>query len=253
MNQTSEFDGRVIVITGAAGDIGRLACSAFLSAGAEVVGIDRDPEGGERLGAEVHAVGARLQYFAVDLGEPRAIEATASRVRERYGRVDVLVNNAGILGMSPILETSVEEWDRMQHVNMRSVFLMTRYIAPLLGEASAIVNVSSIAALRTSANTAAYSVSKAGVVTFTKVAAAELAPRTRVNVVCPGPLDTQMPRNFLKDHPFKDQINAAMKDATLLKRFGQPAEIVALLLFLASSKASYITGAVFAADGGFAL
>jgi NAD(P)-dependent dehydrogenase (short-subunit alcohol dehydrogenase family) len=167
--------------------------------------------------------------------------------------VDVLINNAGILGMSSILETSVEEWDRIQHVNVRSVFLMTRYFSPLFGEASAVVNVSSTAALRASANTAAYSVSKAGVVTFTKVAAAELAPRTRVNVVCPGPLDTQMPKNFLENHPFKDQINAAMKDATLLKRFGQPAEIVALLLFLASGKASYITGAVFAADGGFAL
>jgi NAD(P)-dependent dehydrogenase (short-subunit alcohol dehydrogenase family) len=253
MTQTGEFDGRIIVITGAAGDIGRLACAAFLSAGAQVIGIDRDPEGGERLRAHVQAFGARFQYCVVDLAEPAEIETLAATVRDRQGRVDVLINNAGILGMSPILETTVEEWDRMQQVNMRSVFLMTRYFAPLLGEASAIVNVSSTAALRASANSAAYSVSKAGVVTFTKVAAAELAPRTRVNVVCPGPLDTQMPKNFLENHPFKDQINAAMKDATLLKRFGQPAEIVALLLFLASAKASYMTGAVFAADGGFAL
>ena len=253
MTDIGMFADQLVIISGAAGGIGKLACEAFLDGGAKVIGLDRDRTQGALLEESLARNPGRFVFYGVDVSKPEQILAFANQVRQDAQKVDVLVNNAGVLGMAPILRTSIEEWDRIQAINLRSVFLMTQSIAPLLSGSSVILNVSSTAALRPSANSAAYSVSKAGVITFSKIAAAEFAPRTRVNAICPGPLDTQMPRNFLKDHPHKDEITNSMIDSTLLKRFGKPEEIVDLLLFLASKKAAYITGAVFAADGGFAL
>ena len=253
MSDTEGLADELVIISGAAGGIGKLACEAFLDAGAKVIGIDRDQGQGALLQHSLARNSERFAYYRVDVSKPEQILGFAEQIRQGAQQVSVLVNNAGVLGMASILDTSVEEWDRLQAINLRSVFLMTQAIAPLLSDSSVILNVSSTAALRPRANSAAYSVSKAGVITFSKIAAAEFAPRTRVNAICPGPLDTQMPRNFLKDHPHKDEITNSMIDSTLLKRFGKPEEIVHLLLFLASKKAAYITGAVFAADGGFAL
>ena len=245
-----EFADYHIVLSGAAGGIGKVACEAFLRSGARVIGTDR-VEAQDGLAPLIRGYPGRFAFYGMDVSIPEQVAAFADHVRQSLQKVDVLINNAGVLAMSPILNTSIEEWDRVQAINLRSVFLMTKAIAPLLGDNSAILNVSSTAALRPTANSAAYSVSKAGVITLSKIAAAEFAPRTRVNVICPGPLDTQMPRNFLKDHPLKDQIMQMMTDSTLLKRFGTPQEMVELLMFLAGKRAAYITGAVFAADGGF--
>jgi NAD(P)-dependent dehydrogenase (short-subunit alcohol dehydrogenase family) len=250
---TEAFKDQVVVISGATGGIGRLACEAFIDAGAQVIGIDRDQAQGRLLLERLGPRAARFTFDTLDVADPGRISDWGEQLRHSPGRVNVLINNAGVLGMSPLLQTSVEEWDRLQAVNLRSVFLMTKAVAPLLAESSVILNMSSAAALHPTANAAAYSVSKAGVITFSKIAAAELAPRTRVNVICPGPLDTQMPRNFLKDHPLKEEIMNAMIGTTLLKRLGKPEEIVDLLMFLASHRAAYITGAVFSADGGFAI
>ncbi|WP_020495749.1 SDR family NAD(P)-dependent oxidoreductase [Sciscionella marina] len=242
----TRFDGKVAVVAGAAGDLGKLLCRALLGEKATVVGIDIDQQGGQRLQDELRQAGEPFTFHRVDIADPEAVASFA----ERCDRVDVLINAAGIISYAPLVETSLEEWDRVLDINLRGAFLTTRALAPLLAEGAAVVNVSSSAALRAGAGWSAYSVSKAGLVALSKVAAAELAPRARVNAVCPGALDTQLPHRLLDGHPDKDAIMTGMAQASMLRRLGEAREVVPLCLFLASDEASLLTGATVAADGG---
>lgn len=242
----TRFDGKVAVVTGAAGDLGQRLCHALLDEKATVIGIDIDAEAGERLRTETQEAGKPFSFECVDVADPGAVTAFAGT----RDHVDILINAAGILSYAPIAETSVEEWDRVLGINLRGAFLFTKTLAPLMGDGAAVVNVSSSAAIRAGAGWSAYSVSKAGLVAFSKVAAAELAPRGRVNVVCPGALNTQMPHRLLDGHPDKDAIMSGMAQASMLQRLGEAREVVPVCLFLASDEASLITGATIAIDGG---
>lgn len=240
------FSGRRAIVSGAAGDVGRLLCRGLAREGARVVGIDIADDAGSALETELRADGMDFSFRPVDVADPVAIIDFAAAQRQ----VDIVVNNAGILGYWPLAQTSLADWDRVLAINLRSAFLLTQSLVPILTDDSVILNMSSSVALRASANTAAYSASKAGLIAFSKVAAAELAPRTRVNAICPGPLDTAMPRRFLHGHPQAEQIMTSMADATMLKRLGQAQEIVDVCLFLASAEARFITGSVLTVDGG---
>lgn len=241
---TPRFDGKVAVVTGAAGDIGGLLCRALLDAGAAVVGVDVDRDRGERLTGYVP--GRAFTFREVDLTDPDAVAAFGRDVQ----RVDVLVNAAGVISYSPIAETGVAEWDRVLNINVRGAFLVTKALGPALRDGGSVVNIASSAALRAGAGWAAYSVSKAGLVALTKVAAAELAPRVRVNVVCPGALDNPMPHRLLDGHPAKEAIFEQMAQASMLGRLGEAREVVPLCLFLAGDEAGLLTGATISADGG---
>jgi NAD(P)-dependent dehydrogenase (short-subunit alcohol dehydrogenase family) len=240
------FKGKMAIVTGAAGDVGRLLCRALAAEGARVTGIDIALEAGAAHERALRAEGLDYSFLAVDVADPAAIAGFAAAQRQ----VDILVNNAGILGYWPLAQTSLADWDRVLAINLRSAFLLTKGVVPVLTDNSVILNMSSSVALRAGTNTAAYSASKAGLIAFSKVAAAELAPRTRVNAVCPGPLDTAMPRRFLHGHPQAEQIMNSMADATMVKRLGEAQEIVHLCLFLASDEARFITGAALTIDGG---
>jgi len=240
------FKGKTAIVSGAAGDVGRLLCRALAAEGARVCGIDIAAEAGAALERALRADGLEFTFRVVDVGDPGAISEFASAQHD----VDIVVNNAGILGYWSLAQTSLADWDRVLAINLRSAFLLTKGIVPALTDNSVILNMSSSVALRAGVNTAAYSASKAGLIAFSKVAAAELAPRTRVNAICPGPLDTAMPRRFLEGHPQAEQIMAAMADATMVKRLGEAEEIVHLCLFLASAEARFITGAALTIDGG---
>ncbi len=240
------FEGKSAIVSGAAGDVGRLLCRALAHEGAHVVGIDIAATSGEELERDLRGVGLNFSFRMVDVADPSAITAFCDTVDS----VDILVNNAGILGYWPLSETSLADWDRVLSINLRSAFLMTKGVRPKLTEGSTILNMSSSVALRASANTAAYSASKAGLIAFSKVAAVELAPRTRVNAICPGPLDTAMPRRFLQGHPHAEEIMRSMGEATMLKRLGEAQEVVQLCLFLASAESGFITGAAMTIDGG---
>lgn len=243
---SERFRDKVVVVTGAAGDVGRLLCAAFLDEGAAVVGLDVDSAQGEQMQADSLRRGRDFTFGLLDVADPEAVAA--------FGRdsspIDVLVNAAGVISYAPIGETGVQEWDRVLGINLRGAFLVTKAAGPLLREGSSVINVSSSAALRAGAGWSAYSVSKAGLVAFTKVAAAELAPRTRVNVVCPGALDTRMPHRLLEGHPAKDTILDGMSQASMLGRLGEAREVAPLCLFLAGDEASLVTGATIAVDGG---
>jgi NAD(P)-dependent dehydrogenase (short-subunit alcohol dehydrogenase family) len=240
------FKGKMAIVSGAAGDVGRLLCRALAAEGARVTGIDIALEAGAAHERTLRAEGLDYSFCAVDVADPTAIEGFAAAQRQ----VDILVNNAGILGYWPLAQTSLADWDRVLAINLRSAFLLTKGVVPVLTDNSVILNMSSSVALRAGANTAAYSASKAGLIAFSKVAAAELAPRTRVNAVCPGPLDTAMPRRFLHGHPQAEQIMNSMADATMVKRLGEAQEIVHFCLFLASDEARFVTGAALTIDGG---
>lgn len=240
------FEHKRAVVTGAAGDVGRLLCQQLCAEGADVLALDLDDERGAELEKSVSDGPGTLTYQHLDITDAEAVHAVCGA----ESSVDILINSAGVLSYSPIAETSVKEWDRVLAVNARGAFLTTQALGHALNEGSAIVNVSSVAAVKAEAGFAAYSASKAGLVALSKVAAIELAPRTRVNVVCPGPLDTQMPRKLLAGHPDADAVMVTMGEANLLKRLGTADEVVPLILLLASDDARLMTGTSVVIDAG---
>lgn len=245
----SRFVGRVAIVTGAAGALGRLLCAALLEEGAQVIGLDLNAEAGAKLETELGLRCDRFKFSALDVGDAEAVSDSGTWA-PGLTSVDVLINAAGIIAYAPIAQTSIDQWDKVFNVNVRGPFLMTKQLGPLMSDGGAVVNVSSMAGLRAGAGWAAYSASKSALIALTKVAAAELAPRVRVNVVCPGALDTEMPHRLLKAHPAKDAVMAGMAEASMLKRLGEASEVVPACLFLASDEASLITGASLPIDGG---
>jgi NAD(P)-dependent dehydrogenase (short-subunit alcohol dehydrogenase family) len=241
------FKGRRVVVSGAAGDVGRILCRSFVAEGGEVLGLDIDAEAGAALAAELGGEGAgSFEFKPLDLTDPTAVESVCAA----ESAVDVIVNNAGILHIRPLAEISVEEWDRVQEVDLRGAFLLTRGLAGALTDGSAIVNISSVGAITATGGYAAYSSAKAGLIALSREAAAEMAPRTRVNTVVPGPLDTAMPHRFLEGHPEKEALLEHLASTVMLKRLGRAEEIPPLCLFMASDEASFMTGSTVVIDGG---
>jgi NAD(P)-dependent dehydrogenase (short-subunit alcohol dehydrogenase family) len=240
-----DFCGKVVIITGAARGIGRAMVKAFVNSGARVVAADRDAEGlletCASLGDWVAAVGADVS----------TVEGARSIVEEavnRFGGVDVCVNNAAVAPHTALLEERVEVWDRVYAVNCRGTFLMTQVAAQaMLKNGGRIINFSSAVAKRGSPGGAAYASSRAAVEAFTRVTSIELAPYgITVNIVSPGLIESQ-------PKPLPEVMAKALKARipTLpLARPGKPEEVVGVVLFLASDASSYINGAVLSVDGG---
>jgi NAD(P)-dependent dehydrogenase (short-subunit alcohol dehydrogenase family) len=243
----------VAVITGALGGQGRIACERFCEEGAAVIGVDVSEDGAKAFESELVGRGFDFAFRQADLGKGDEVRELAAAVEKDKGRVDVLYNNHGIMFATHILEHSEEDWDRVQDVNLKSVFLTTRYLAPLMPEGGSIVNVSSIGGVVVFPFLSAYGAAKAGVAMFTKAVAVDLAPKIRVNAICPGVIDTPMPRAFMAMSPDPDAVWQSFIDNTELGRPGRPEEVVAMAMFLASDEASFITGAVINVDGGWSL
>lgn len=238
------FEGKRAVVTGAAGDVGRLVVEALIAEGADVLGVDRDAVRGAELTQKLAE--EKFEFVELDLTDPEAI----GRVFGAETAVDVLVNAAGAILLRPVVATTVEEWDLQFAINVRSAFLIAQALGEKFTENSAIVSISSLGGIKAEAGFGAYSASKAALIQLTKVLARELAPRTRVNVVAPGGLDTQMPRKMLEGHPQAEEIMASVGSANPLQRIGRPEEIVPMILLLASGEASFISGATVVIDAG---
>ena len=232
------LEGKVAVVTGAAGGIGRVACRRFAEEGATVVGVDVE-----------HADGV----LRCDITSSADVAALADRVRENAGGLDVLFNNAGVILGKPLVETTDEEWARVLDVNLRGAFLTMRALVPLMaGRKGSIVNVSSGLGLVGEAMMSAYCASKGGLVALTKAAAVELAPGIRVNVLCPGVIDTPMPRGVVDSLPGDagEALFRSWESQHLAGRLGRPEEVVDAAVFLASDESSFVTGAVLPVDSG---
>jgi NAD(P)-dependent dehydrogenase (short-subunit alcohol dehydrogenase family) len=250
-----KLDGKNVIITGAAGGQGQAACRLFCQEGGRVLGTDLDEQSGARLAEELRGKGYDFSYVTADLSGSAGCERLADQVRARFDRVDVLYNNHGIILGKPLLETTEQEWDRVHDVDLKSVFLLVRQIAPLMRDrGGSIINVSSVGGLVAFSNMAAYGAAKGGLAMFSKAAAADLAPYgIRVNAICPGVVDTQMPRNFVSGLEAKDDIWKGFEEGHLVGRLGRAEEIVPLALYLASDDSTFMTGAVIPIDGGWSV
>ncbi len=241
---------RTVLITGAAGGIGRAAVHLFADSGWRVIGVDRAP-----FGEEFPQEGMFIQSD-ISIGEN--LESIFEQVHNYSNTLSVLVNNAAVQVTKPVLETSVEEWDAVLASNLRSVFLGVKLAHPLLKAAGggAIVNMSSVHAVATSANIAAYAASKGGLLAFTRALAIEFAPdNIRVNALLPGAVDTPMLRAGMnRGHVSGGDINTRLDNLarkTVNGRIGKPEEIARAIYFLADeNQSSFITGQALIIDGG---
>lgn len=235
---------KVALVTGAARGIGLATTHLFIEQGWQVAMIDRD--GDELATAAAGVTGAAP--FVYDVSQPDQVDAMVAAVLEAYGRIDAVVNNAGVAEFGPIEQTDFAMWRRVMETNLDGVFLVSQACIPALKETKgAFLNIASISGLRASTLRVAYGTSKAAVIQLTKQQAAELGEYgIRANCVCPGPVRTKL---AMAVH--SQEIIDAYHDAIPLNRYGSEREIAEVIVFLCSERASYVTGQVIASDGGF--
>ncbi len=239
---------KVALVTGAARGIGLAVAKRFLAEGWNVALLDIQ---GELVAQAASGLGQpeKVQAITCDVSHPQEVAAALASVAERFGRLDALVNNAGVAVFKPLMETTEEEWARILAVNLTGPFQCTKAAVPVMREhgGGAVVNITSISGLRASTLRTAYGTSKAGLAHLTKQMAVELGGLgIRVNAVAPGPVDTAMAKEV-----HSKEIRADYHDAIPLNRYGLEEELAEAIFFLCSDRASYITGQVLAVDGGF--
>lgn len=253
--------GKIALVAGAGSSgpgwsIGKASCVTLARQGAAIVALDADLAAAEDAAHEVEQAGGSALPVQADVTDPAAMQAAVDAALRRYGRIDVLQANAGIGKVGGPEDITLEEWDRIQQVNVTSLLIATRLLAPLMRDqgGGAIVTVSSVAGIRyTGYPHLAYSVSKAAVIHFARMAAQQYAAdRIRVNTVIPGLIDTpRVARNVARMFDADARAASAARDRQVpLGRMGTPWEVANAVAFLASDEASYITGTELVVDGG---
>ncbi len=250
---TPALIARAAVVTGAASGIGRAIAARLARAGASIAVVDLDERAGAETAAAIEREGGSALFVRADVSRSADCRQAVERVVERFGRLDVLVNNAGIIRRADVTEISEDEWDRVMAVNLKSVFLMSKYAVAVMAKAGggAIVNVSSGWGLKGGPRAVAYCASKGGVVLLTRAMAIDHgAAGIRVNCVCPGDTDTGMLRNEARQLGEDVERFLAESASRPLGRVARPEEIAEAVLYLASDAASFVTGTTLVVDGG---
>jgi NAD(P)-dependent dehydrogenase (short-subunit alcohol dehydrogenase family) len=251
MNQVRfDFSGKVAVVTGAANGIGA-ACARLLAAsGAAVALWDIDAAAAQSLAAELARAGARAAGFACNVARSGEVQTALAATVAAFGRIDVLINNAGIFRAAEFLDIAEADWDAVIDVNLKGAFLVGQAVAREMAKSGggAIVNMSSVNGVTAIASIASYNASKGGIDQLTRVMALSLADRgIRVNAVAPGTIATELAQKAVLGSA---EAAARIMSRTPLRRLGQPDEVAAVCAFLASDAASYMTGEVVYVDGG---
>lgn len=244
--------GKSAIITGATSGMGKAMAERFVQEGAMLILSGRDLEKGKELEQALSENGGKVKFVAGDVGMLEVNEILVKTAIESYGKLDLIVTNAGMLGIGSVTDISIEEWQEAINTNLNSVFYLSRFAIPEMqkqGGGTILVN-SSIAAFKSFPNHAAYCASKAALVALVKEMAVDYGPSIRVNTICPGPVDTPMIWDSAKAFENPETIVQQIAKNTLLKRLGKPEEIASLALFLVSDEASWITGAAYVIDGG---
>jgi len=246
------FTAKTVIVTGATSGIGRAAAEAFARDGASTVLVGRHQKELDEAAAAVRDAGAQAVACRADVTAADAPQRIVDAALQAFGQIDVLVNAAGVIATGTLEQTTDEIWDTMMAVNLRAPFRLMRAAAPhLTARKGAVVNVSSVNGLRSFAGVLAYNVSKAGVDHLTRCAAIEMAPLgVRVNAVNPGVTVTNLHRRSGMGEPQYAAFLERSKETHPLGRPGQPDEIAALILFLASDRAGWMTGETIPIDGG---
>jgi NAD(P)-dependent dehydrogenase (short-subunit alcohol dehydrogenase family) len=244
--------GKVAIITGAASGIGKATAELFAKEGAALLLLDIN-DAGQSIADQINQGGEQARFLHCDVTQPDACQRAVAAAREEFSRLDILFNNAGIIRRADVVGTSEEEWDRVMAVNVKSIFLMSKYAVPVMAASGggSIINTSSGWGLRGGRNAVSYCASKGAVVNMTRAMAIDHGPQNiRVNAICPGDVDTPMLRDEARQvgQPLEDFLaEAAMRP---LQRYARPEEIAHAVLYLASDVASYVTGSALVIDGG---
>ena len=237
----NRFHNKVCIVTGAGSGIGRATAMQLAQEGGWVVVADIDEQGGTETLQQIEAQKGKALFMKCNVGSKEDIKGVVDKTVEAWSKIDVLVNNAAMMTFKKIVDLPVEEWEKLMQVNLRSVFLFTKYVIPYMDE-GAIVNVSSIHAHETTRNVVPYAASKGAMEAFTRGVSQEYpSAKLRVNCVAPGAVDTPM----LWSNP--NVVSGAEKPAGAI---ATPAEIASAICFLASQEARFVNGATLVVDGG---
>ncbi len=247
-----KLQGRVAVITGGTDGIGKAIGITFAKEGAKVMLVGRDEKKGRTALEEVRKFG-ETAYFRGDVSDSSHVRRIVDEVIQKYGRIDILINNAAVCPPGNVVTTSEETWNQVIDVNLKGVFLCSKYIIPHMQKTGggAIVNIGSINSLMAMENEAAYDASKGGVLMLTRAMALDFAKAgIRVNCICPGAIETPMLKASLDTSPDPKAARELLTAKHPLRRTGTPEEVAQAALFLAADASSFVTGAVIPVDGG---
>ena len=248
------FDGKSVIVTGAASGFGEAIAKRFAAEGARVVAADIDAAGGTRVVGAITDAGGQAVFVRTDVSKAAEVQAMIAAAVTQFGGLDILVNNAGFSHhMMPLWELPEEEYDRVFSVNTKGVYLGAKYAVPVLRErgGGVIVNTASIGAVAPRPGVTTYNATKGAVVTMTRGLAAEVAPfRIRVNAVNPVAADTQFVKGALGMDSMPEPIRQAVVQGIPLGRLAEPRDVAAAVLFLASDDAEFLTGVCLNVDGG---
>jgi glucose 1-dehydrogenase len=235
------FEDKVCIVTGGGSGIGQATCQQFAAEGGKVLVVDLNPDNGQKTVKLISDKGGQAAFALCDVSNSQQVQAAVKMAVDRWGKIDVLVNNAAMMTFKPVVELGEADWDKVLAVNLKSVFMFCKYSIPHMPAGSAIVNTSSVHAHATEARVSPYAASKGGMEAFIRVLALELEKsKIRVNCVAPGAVNTPMLWNNPNVKDGEEKISGAV---------GQPADIAAAICFLAAAEAEFVNGTTLIVDG----
>jgi len=250
------MSNKVMIVSGGASGLGLAAAEKFAKNGYNIVLIDINEEKGKKAEAKIKGMGVDAVFCKCDISNKEQVQKAALVTKEKFGRADVLINNAGLEVRGSILQCTEDDWTRLYDINLKGIYYMSNAFAPMMLEQGkgAIVNTGSILGYRTVGERAAYSSSKGAIDTLTRTMAFDLAQNNiRVNCVVPGAIDTPLLRGSINDSPDPAATEKFLGSKSVFGRMGTSEEVANVMYFLASDEASFVTGAAYFVDGGWSI